>query len=93
MKIRHKKPDEDVSTKLEFPVKDEGKKFGQASRDFRFAASVASFGMLLRDSQFKGNATYAGVLEIATEGAQDDNSGYREEFLRMVARAKELAGE
>lgn len=92
LKIRYKQPDGDTSTKLEFPARDEGQRFGQASQDFRFAAAVASFGMLLRDSQYKGNATYAGVLETATEAASGDTTGYREEFLRMVARAKELAG-
>jgi Ca-activated chloride channel family protein len=92
LKMRYKQPDGDTSSKLEFPLKDEGKRFGQASQDFRFAASVASFGMLLRDSQFKGNATYAAVQEIATESASGDTSGYREEFLQMVAKAKELAG-
>jgi len=92
LKIRYKEPDGDTSTKLTFPVEDDGKRFGQASQDFRFAASVASFGMLLRDSQHKGNATYAGVLEIATEAASGDTSGYRQEFLEMVARAKKLSG-
>lgn len=93
LKIRYKEPDGDTSTKLTFLIKDEGKRFGQASHDFRFAASVASFGMLLRDSQHKGNATYAGVLEIATEAASCDNTGYRQEFLSMVSRAKELSGQ
>ncbi len=93
LKIRYKEPDEGESTKLTFLIKDEDKRFGQASQDFRFAASVASFGMLLRDSQHKGNATYAGVLEIATEAATGDTSGYRQEFLSMVSRAKELSGQ
>ena len=93
LKIRYKEPDGDTSTKLTFLIKDEGKRFGQASQDFRFAASVASFGMLLRDSQYKGNATYAGVLEIGTEAATGDTSGYRQEFLGMVSRAKELSGQ
>jgi len=92
LKIRYKQPDGDTSTKLEFPARDEGRRFGQASQDFRFAAAVASFGMLLRDSQYKGNATYAGVLETATEAASGDTTGYREEFLKMVARARELTG-
>ena len=72
---------------------DEGKKFGQATKDFRFAAAVASFGMLLRNSQHKGNATYAGVLEIATEAASGDTSTYRDDFLKMIAKAKTLSGQ
>lgn len=92
LKLRYKQPDEDQSSLLEFPIVDQGQKFGQASKDFRFAAAVASFGMLLRDSQYKGNATYAGVLETATESCSDDPRGYRGEFLQMVERAKSLTG-
>jgi Ca-activated chloride channel family protein len=92
LRLRYKLPDEDASTKVEFTVRDEGKKLGQTSKDFRFAAAVASFGMLLRDSQYKGNATYDAVLEIASEGASDDQTGYRAEFLQMVSRAKQISG-
>jgi Ca-activated chloride channel family protein len=91
LKIRFKPPDGDVSSKLEFPLRDAGPPFEQASRDFRFAAAVAAFGMLLRDSQFKGTATYAGVLEIARPAAGGDTTGYRDEFLKIVGRAKELS--
>jgi Ca-activated chloride channel family protein len=50
--------------------------------------------MLLRNSQYKGNATYAAVAEIAQSAAGDhDARGYRKEFVEMVKRAKELAGE
>ncbi len=93
LKMRYKQPDGDTSSLLTFPVKDSGNKFGQASQDFRFAAAVASFGMLLRNSQHRGNATYAGVLETATEAASGDTSGYRGEFLKMIERAKQLSGE
>jgi Ca-activated chloride channel family protein len=88
--LRYKPPDGDTSQKLEFPVRDEGRDFGQASDDFKFAAAVASFGMLLRDSHYVGNATLDAVLEIATDGGRRDPHGYRAEFLDMVRRAKEL---
>ncbi|MCL4207192.1 MAG: von Willebrand factor type A domain-containing protein [Pirellulaceae bacterium] len=87
LKIRYKQPDGDTSTKLTFPVADLGYRFGQASKDFRFAAAVASFGMLLRNSQHQGNATYASVLEIAAEAAEGDPTGYRQEFLALVRAA------
>jgi Ca-activated chloride channel family protein len=93
LKMRFKLPEGDTSTKLEFPLRDAGLRFGQASQDFRFAAAVAAFGMLLRDSQFKGNATYAGVLEIAKEAASGDTTGYRDGFLGLVAKAKQLSGQ
>ena len=56
-----KKPDGDTSTLRELPVTDPGKGYAEASEDFRFAAAVASFAMLLRDSPFKGEASYWGV--------------------------------
>ena len=93
LKIRFKPPDGDTSTKLEVRLRDAGPKFDKASRDFRFAAAVAAFGMLLRDSQFKGNATYAGVLDMAREAASGDTTGYRDEFLKIVGRANVLSGQ
>lgn len=93
LKLRYKRPDGDKSTLLSFPVKDSNQGFGQASRDFRFVSSVAAFGRLLRNSKYRGDLTLGGVLEIATEAAEGDKSGYREEFLRRVAKAKELRGE
>lgn len=92
LKIRYKPPEGDTSEKLVFPVTDQGLKFGQASREFRFAAAVASFGMLLRNSRHKGNATFAGVQEIAVEAASGDSSGYRQEFLQLVKRAEQISG-
>ncbi len=56
-----------------------------ASPDFQFAAAVASFGMLLRDSQHKGTATYDAVAGIA-ESAGVDVHGYRMELVEMVRR-------
>ena len=94
LKIRYKAPDGDKSTKLEFPITDNGQNFSAASADFQFASSVASFGMLLRQSQHRGDASFAGVLEIAQSASRDrDPHGYRREFVEMVERAKELAGE
>ena len=91
VKIRYKQPDGDTSKLLEFPIKDTGKRFGQADQDFRFAAAVAQFGMLLRDSEHKGDSNYAAVLEIATEAAAGDKSGYRQEFLELVKLASQLS--
>ena len=45
--------------------------------DFQFAAAVASFGMLLRNSEYKGNPTYDAVLEIAQSALGEDPHGYR----------------
>jgi Ca-activated chloride channel family protein len=77
---------------LEFPLIDGGNAFGEASPDFQFAAGIASFGMLLRDSEHRGTATYDAVLEIATAARGSDAHGYRAELLEMVRRAKSLTG-
>ena len=93
LKLRYKQPDGDRSTKLEFPITDNGQTFAEATDDFKFASAVASFGMLLRHSEHSGNASYAAVLEIAEDGGGKDLRGYRAEFLQLVRQAKVLAGE
>jgi Ca-activated chloride channel family protein len=92
LKLRYKEPDGDTSALLEFRLPDRDLAFSRADRDFQFAAAVAGFGMLLRDSRYKGDATYAGVLEIAAAAAADDTSGYRQEFLDLVRTAAGLSG-
>jgi Ca-activated chloride channel family protein len=91
LKLRYKHPEGEVSTLMSEPVKDDTQKFSAASKDFKFAAAVVSFGMLLRGSEHKGDTSYDAVLEIATDGASDDNTGYRTEFLEIVKKAKELS--
>jgi Ca-activated chloride channel family protein len=93
LKMRYKAPDGDTSKKLEWPVFDDGKAFAAASGDLKFAASVAGFGLMLRNSQYKGNLTYAATLELAQGGIGEDQHGYRKEFLDMVRKAKELRHE
>ena len=91
LKLRYKEPDGDTSSLLTFPVTDRGRSYAQASADFKFAASVAAFGMLLRDSPYKGTATYDAVLELAGEGAVNDSHGYRAEFIQLVKKAQGLS--
>ena len=67
--------------------------FAAASDDFQFAAAVAGFGLLLRDSQYKGNLSFAADLELAQSGLGPDDGGYRAEFLDMVRAATKLKGE
>jgi len=101
LKMRYKQPDGDVSSKLQWPITDTGKAFGEASADLQFAASVASFGMQLRGSKHAGDATLDAVLEIAQATLTDDENGdtpsdpngYRAEFVELVNKAKQLSGE
>src|SRR5262249_13624335 len=90
VRLRYKKPNEDESRLLEFPGLDQGTDFGHASDDLKLATSVAGFGMLLRDSPYKGTLTYAGVLEIAQPTLARDRSGYRKEFVELVRKAQSL---
>ena len=89
LKLRYKDADGQESHEpLVFPVSDSGHAFGQASGDFKFAAAVAGFGMLLRQSAYKGDATYDAVLEIAQESLGADKHGYRAGFIELVRKAK-----
>jgi Ca-activated chloride channel homolog len=89
IKIRYKKPNEDESKLIEKTVFDTQTSFGQTSDNFRFAASVAEFGLLLRDSEFKGNASYKQVIEIAKNAKENDEDGYKSEFVRLAKSAKD----
>jgi Ca-activated chloride channel family protein len=91
LRLRYKEPDGEQSRLLEFSVKDEGLRFGQASPDFQFAGAVAAFGMLLRGSKYAGNATLAAVEEYAVSGLGDDPQGYRAEFVDLIRRARQLS--
>jgi secreted protein with Ig-like and vWFA domain len=92
LKIRYKEPDQNASKLLEFAAKDDGRRFGEATPDFRFAASVASFGMMLRSSPYRGNLTYPAVQEFASGALANDPNGYRAEFLDLVRGAEKLSG-
>lgn len=90
LKLRYKAPDGDTSKLLEFPLTDTGATWEKSSRDFRFAAAVAGYGMLLRDSPHKGEATWSSVHELAVEGKGADATGYRAEFISLLAKARAL---
>ncbi|MEO1614873.1 MAG: VWA domain-containing protein, partial [Planctomycetota bacterium] len=91
LKLRYKQPEADKSQLITIPVRDDEQALQDAGRDFQFAAAVAGFGMLLRNSEHKGNATFNMMEDLAKQGASEDTSGYRTEFLEMVRRAKSLA--
>lgn len=85
LKLRYKDPEGSRSKLITTTVSGKATvQPGQTSDNFRFAAAVASFGMLLRDSEFKGNATYAQVLELAQSALGNDAEGYRAEFIKLV---------
>jgi len=92
VKLRYKEPEASSSQLLTAAVKDQRTSWRGTSSDFRFAASVTAFGLILRDSPYKGGATCDLVLQLA-EGAQGyDPNGYRNEFINMVSHARTLSG-
>jgi len=90
VRLRYKEPEGTTSRLLEVPVVDDGRSFRAASEDLRFAAAVAAFGMLLRDSRFAGDVTLEEVHRWAEDAQGLDPHGYRREFLRLVDRARAL---
>jgi Ca-activated chloride channel family protein len=88
--LRYKLPKEDASTAVSVPVADARSGFEAASRNLRFASAVAAFGMLLRESPYKGTADFDGVLAMARDATGADLEGDRAEFLGLVERAKAL---
>lgn len=92
VKLRYKDPEGAISKLIEFHVPNKETAFEAASQDFKFAAGVAAFGMLLRKSPLAGAITYADVLRMAEDGMGHDSGGYRSEFIDLVRKAREIAG-
>jgi Ca-activated chloride channel family protein len=91
VKLRYKEPDGDASKPLNVGVLDRQASFRNASENFKFAAAVAQFGLLLRDSRYKGQSSFDGAAELARTSAGADLHGYRAEFLRLVETARNLS--
>ncbi|PIP55058.1 MAG: hypothetical protein COX07_01960 [Bacteroidetes bacterium CG23_combo_of_CG06-09_8_20_14_all_32_9] len=86
VKLRYKKPDEDISKLIVHKIKESNRK-SDNSNNFTFACAVAEFGMLLRESEFKANSSYSAVLALASNSKGDDKEGYRSEFMKLVETA------
>jgi Ca-activated chloride channel family protein len=91
LKIRYKKPDQDFSRLITEKVTVRDLKKSENSKNFMLAVSVAEFGMLLRDSEFKGSASYDHVLLWAKRAKGEDTYGYVAELITLVERTKLLA--
>jgi secreted protein with Ig-like and vWFA domain len=90
VKLRYKQPDGETSSMIELPVLDEGKTLEAASGEFQFSAAVAGFGLLLRDSSYKGTLNWEAVRKLALAGKGSDKLGYRGEFLQLIDKAAGL---
>lgn len=88
IKLRYKQPNGNTSNKIEVPLIDNN--LDNVSEDFRFAAAVAMFGQVVKDSQYKGTGTYEKAISLAEKGFGNDQQGYRREFVRLMETAKGL---
>lgn len=91
LKLRYKPLGSKTSKLLEQPIPATALSLGQTSDNFRFSAAVAAFGMLLRDSEFKGDASYVATERLARGAKGKDEYGLREEFIRMVESCRLMA--
>jgi Ca-activated chloride channel family protein len=88
LRMRYKQPDTEDAREIAFALPENGLR-RSGSTDFRFAAAVAAFGLLLRDSEYKGTATWSDVREWA-EAALGSQREQRREFIDLVERAERL---
>ncbi len=90
VKLRYKQPDGKTSTLFEKSV--QGRLLGEksTSESFRFSAAVAEFGLILRDSEYKEDASVEQIISLAQGGRGNDSEGYRGEFIKLVRTAGTL---
>lgn len=93
IKFRYKTPTGNTSKLMVHTVKNAAKAFKHATANLKFAASVAEFAMLLRDSEFKESSTFNHVLQMAGDAMGTDEEGYRKEFISLVKKASALKSE
>jgi len=90
IKFRYKKPGEQQSRYVEKPILFDPLPLEATSDSYRFSAAVTAFGLILRDSVYRGTADYSLVLQLAGQALGQDREGYRKEFLGLVQTAKQL---
>ena len=91
VKLRYKAPEASASTLLDHTIRDGGSALASTSENYRFAAAVAQFGMLLRGSTHKGTSSFDAVKALAEGAMGADPQGHRREFLQLVDRARDLS--
>lgn len=90
IKFRYKEPKEKTSKLMTHIVSDQKNAFDNTSENCRFSVAVAEFGMLLRDSKFKGDSDFKSVMTLAKSAKGTDEEGYRAEFIKLVEIAELL---
>jgi Ca-activated chloride channel family protein len=90
VKLRYKEPDANESKLLSVGVLDKNNSIEAASENLKFASAVAQFGLLLRDSRYKGTADFSNINNLLQSSVGNDLKNYRGEFAELVARAQKL---
>lgn len=90
IKLRYKEPEGMTSRLFEKQVRGYINDFSEASDNLRFAAAVSEFGMILGNSEFKGNSSLGSVISIAGSARGRDEEGYRAEFIRLASTVKSM---
>ena len=91
VKFRYKDPHADVSKMESIVVKNSAVALEHASEDMRFAAAVAEYGLLLRNSHFKQSSSFNQVISLAKGAKGKDEQGYRAEFIRLAESTRNMA--
>jgi Ca-activated chloride channel family protein len=91
LRLRYKAPDSDTSQEMALGLGASPNSFGQSSINLRWAAAVAEFSMLLKDSAHKGNADYEQCTQLARQAQGRDPFGYRREMIELIGKAQSLA--
>jgi len=92
VKLRYKEPNETESKLLTQGLLDRGNSIENASDNLKFASAVAEFGLLLRDSRYKGSASFGSANNLAESSLGSDLKNYRNDFLDLVSKARRLKG-
>ncbi len=91
LQLRYKKPDGEQSSKLmEYRLNAGAINKTQRSENFMLASAVAEFGLLLRNSKFKGQSSYEAAIKRATLTLNNDPHGYRAELVRLMEMATKV---
>jgi len=93
LKLRYKQPDGDTSKLITSTVSPEAKSLDQTSDNYRWSATVAGFGMLLRDSEYKQDASYEKMIAMGKKATGEDKEGYRAEMIKMMKNVVAIEGE
>lgn len=90
--VRYKKPGQSESRPLSLELKDAPAAWEDASENMRFALSVGTFGLILRQSEYRGDASYSLVYDLGRDACGFDPYGHRSRFFSMVDKAEAIGG-